>query len=157
MALFPACRRKKRWSGGRYREFSGIEAIGVDEVQERNGHTSLTVVHQRDTVQRLLPVAEDPTERSLRGLAGSLTAEVRPGVQFVASERWKPYLKAIAQQIPSAIHMLTRFHIMGNMNVAIDEVRRAEAAKMRTDDSELILTNARWSLRRTSPRTRRSG
>lgn len=56
----------------------------------------------------------------------------------------------------TAIHMLTRFHNMWNMNVAIDEVRRAEAAKMRTDASELILTNARWSLRWTAPRTRRS-
>ena len=42
---------------------------------------------------------------------------------------WKPCLKVIAEQIPTALHVLDRFHIMRNMNVAIDEVRRAEATR----------------------------
>jgi len=34
----------------------------------------------------------------------------------------------IAEQIPAAVAVLNRFHIMRNMNVAIDEVRRQEVA-----------------------------
>ena len=112
------------------RNLSGIEAIGVDEVQWRSGHTYLTLVYQIDTVKRLLWVAEERTEKSLRGFFESLTAEVKAGIQFVASDMWKPYLKVIAEQISAALHVLDRFHIMRNMNVAIDEVRRAEAAQM---------------------------
>jgi transposase len=57
---------------------------------------------------------------------------------------WKPYIKMIAEQIPAALHVLDRFRIMRNMNVAIDEVRRAEAAQMKRDGYEPILTKSRF-------------
>lgn len=113
-------------------------------MQWRNGHTYLTLVYQIDTVKRPLWVAEERTEKSLRGCFETLTAEVRAGIQFVASDMWKPYLKVIAEQIPAALHMLDRFQIMRNMNVAIDEVRRGEAAQMKRDGYEPIPTKSRW-------------
>jgi transposase len=76
----------------------------------------------------------------------SLTSEVRTGIQFVASDMWKPHLKVIAEQIPAALHVLDRFHIMRNMNVAIDEVRSAEAAQMKQDGYEPILMKSGWCL-----------
>jgi transposase len=115
-------------------------------VQWRNGHTYLTLVYQIDTVKRLLWVAEERMEKSLRGFFESLAGDVKAGIQFVASDMWKPYLNVIAEQIPSALYVLDRFHIMRNMNVAIDEVRRTEIAKMKQDGHEPILTNARWCL-----------
>jgi transposase len=36
---------------------------------------------------------------------------------------WRQYLNVIAEQIPAALHVLDRFHIMRNMNMALDEVR----------------------------------
>ena len=143
--VFRSVKHAVEW-GLAHRDLSGIEAIGVDEVQWRSGHTYLTLVYQIDTVKRLLWVAEERTEQSLRGFFESLATEVKSGIQFVASDMWKPYLNVIAEQIPSALHVLDRFHIMRNMNVAIDEVRRAEVAKMRQDGHEPILTNARWCL-----------
>jgi transposase len=143
--VFRSVKHAVEW-GLAHRDLSGIEAIGVDEVQWRNGHTYLTLVYQIDAVKRLLWVAEDRTEKSLRGFFESLTGEVRAGIQFVASDMWKPYLKVIAEQIPAAVHVLDRFHIMRNMNQAIDEVRRTEAARMKKDGYEPILTKARWCL-----------
>jgi transposase len=143
--VFRSVKHAVEW-GLAHRDLSGIAAIGVDEVQWRNGHTYLTLVYQIDTVKRLLWVAEERTEKSLRGFFESLSTEVKADIQFVASDMWKPYLKVIAEQIPAALHVLDRFHIMRNMNVAIDEVRRAEATKMKQDGHEPILSNARWCL-----------
>ena len=143
--VFRSVKHAVEW-GLAHRDLSGMEAIGVDEVQWRNGHTYLTLVYQIDTVKRLLWVAEERTEKSLRGFFESLAGDVKAGIQFVASDMWKPYLNVIAEQIPSALHVLDRFHIMRNMNVAIDEVRRTEIAKMKQDGHEPILTNARWCL-----------
>jgi transposase len=143
--VFRSVKHAVDW-GLAHRDLSGVEAIGVDEVQWRNGHTYLTLFYQIDTVKRLLWVTEERTEKSLRGFFESLTAEVKAGIQFVASDMWKPYLKVIAEQIPTALHVLDRFHIMRNMNVAIDEVRRTEAARMKRDGYEPILTNSRWCL-----------
>jgi len=134
------------WGEGAHRDLSGIEAIGVDEIQWRSGHTYLTLVYQIDGVKRLLWVAQDRTEQSLRGFFTSLTAEVRAGIRFVCSDMWRQYLNVIAEQIPAALHVLDRFHIMRNMNMALDEVRRAEVTQLQRDGYEPILTKARWCL-----------
>ena len=39
------------------------------------------------------------------------------------------YLNVVAEQVGHAIHVLDRFHIMKNMNEAIDKVRREEAVR----------------------------
>ena len=64
----------------------------------------------------------------------------------MCSDMWRPYLNVIAEQIPQAVHVLDRFHIMRNMNVAIDEVRRQEVTQLRRDGYEPALTKSRWCL-----------
>jgi transposase len=91
-------------------------------------------------------LTHERTEQSLRRFFELLTDDARSGIQFVCSDMWKPYLKVIAEQIPAAVHVLDRFHIMRNMNVAIDEVRRKEVAELRRDGWEPILTKSRWCL-----------
>jgi len=118
----------------------------VDEIQWRSSHTHLTLVYQITGVKRLLWVSHDRTEQSLRKFFEALTDDVRAGIRFVCSDMWKPYLNVIAEQIPQALHVLDRFHIMRNMNVAIDEVRRQEVAQLRRDGYEPALTSSRWCL-----------
>ena len=48
----------------------------------------------------------------------------------------------IAEQIPAALHVLDRFHIMRNMNLATVEVRQAELSQLLHDGYEPILTKA---------------
>lgn len=97
-------------------------------------------------MKRLLWVAQERTEQSLRGFFTSLTAEVRAGIRFICNDMWGQYLNVIAEQIPAALHVLNRFHIMRNMNMALDEVGRSEVAQLRRDGYEPILTKARWCL-----------
>ena len=54
--------------------------------------------------------------------------------------------RVIAEQVPKAINVLDRFHVMKNMNTAIDEVRRAEVAELKRDGKEQILKHSRWCL-----------
>jgi transposase len=143
--VFRSVKYAVHW-GIAHRDLSGIEAIGVDEIQWRSGHTYLTLVYQISGAKRLLWVSHERTEQSLRRFFELLTDDVRSGIQFVCSDMWKPYLKVIAEQIPAALHVLDRFHIMRNMNVAIDEVRRKEVAELRRDGWEPILTKSRWCL-----------
>ena len=48
-------------------------------------------------MKRLLWVAPERTEQSLRGFFTSLTAEVRSGTHFVCSDIWRQYLNVIAE------------------------------------------------------------
>ena len=44
---------------------------------------------------------------------------------------WKPYLKVVAKKAGHALRVLDRFHIVLNMNTAIDTVRRAEVRELK--------------------------
>ena len=82
-------------------------------------------------MKRLLWVARDRTEVSLRGFFQTLSEEAWLSVRFVCSDMWQAYLNVIAEQLKNVVHVLDRFHIMKKMNEAIDQVRRTEAAGLR--------------------------
>jgi transposase len=130
-----------------HRNLEGIEAIGVDEVQWRKGHRYLTLVYQIDSnCRRLLHIAPERTVRSLLSFFRMLGKTRSAALRFVCSDMWQAYLKVIAKKASNAVHVLDRFHIMAMMNKAIDEVRRAEAKRLKQDGYEHILKHSRWCL-----------
>jgi len=144
--VFQSVKHAVFW-GIAHQELGSIEAIGVDEIQWRRGHCYLTLVYQiEDGLKRLLWVAQDRTEQSLRGFFLTLDEKVRQSIRFVCSDMWQPYLNVIAEQLTHAVHVLDRFHIMKKMNEAIDKVRRGEAAKLKRDGYEEVLKHSRWCL-----------
>jgi transposase len=135
------------WWGVLHQDLSSIEAIGVDEIQWQRGHRYLTLVYQiEDGMKRLLWVAEERTEDSLRRFFKTLSDDCRRSIRFVCSDMWRPYLTVIAEQLKQAVHVLDRFHIMKKMNEAIDEVRRSEAARLKQAGYEPVLKHSRWCL-----------
>lgn len=135
-----------RW-GLAHRELRRIEAIGVDEIQWRRGHHYLTLVYQIDQgFKRLLWVGPERTEATLSRFFDLLDETCLRSLKYVCSDMWRPYLKVIAQRLPSAVHVLDRFHLMSLMNKAIDEVRAGEARRLRRDGYEPVLKHSRWCL-----------
>ncbi|MBN1835034.1 MAG: transposase, partial [Spirochaetales bacterium] len=111
--------------GREHQDLSGITAIGVDEVAHKKGHNYLTVVYQLNgECRRLLWIGKDRTEETLRGFFSWFGAKRSDAIEFVCSDMWKPYLNVIRTGAQKALHILDRFHIMANMNKALDDVRR---------------------------------
>jgi len=140
-----------------HRDLSGIEAIGVDEIQWQRGHKYLTVVYQIDEdCRRLLWAGKDRTAKTFLRFFRMLGKERSGQLRFVCSDMWKPYLKVIAKKAGQAVHVLDRFHIMAKMNKAIDEVRASEAKRLARDGYEPVLKHSRWCLlKRKENRTER--
>jgi len=135
------------WWGVAHRELKDIGAIGVDEIQWQRGHRYLTLVYQIDDGRkRLLWIAQERTEASLRGFFNVLSDQVRTGIRFVCSDMCQAYLNVIAEQATGALHVLDRFHIMKSLNEAMDDVRRTEARRMKQDGYEPLLKHSRWCL-----------
>jgi transposase len=133
--------------GLEHRILDGVRAIGVDEVLWKRGHKFLTVVYQIDEgSRRLLWVGRDRTVKTMLRFFRGFGRQSSGALQFVCSDMWKPYLKVIAKKAPQAIHVLDRFHIMANMNKAIDEVRAKEARELKTKGQGEVLKGARWTL-----------
>lgn len=124
----------------------GIRAIGIDEIAWQKGHKYLTLVYQIDGgTRRLLWVGRERTEDTLRRFFLSFAFELQ-GLQFVCSDMWKPYLKAIREAVPATVHILDRYHVAAKMNLAIDDVRSNEANRLRRDGYKPLLHRSRWCL-----------
>jgi transposase len=129
------------------RSEAGIESIGVDEIQWQRGHKYLTLVYQLDQkCKRLLWIAKDRTEDSLRGVFKFLGKERTAGLLFVCSDMWRAYLKVIREEAPEAVHILDRYHVMSNLNKAIDQIRAEEVRRLRKDGFQPVLKHSRWCL-----------
>lgn len=129
-----------------HRQMGPIFAIGVDEIQYGKGHKYLTLVYQIDDLTRLLWVGRERTIQTFREFFTIIGPELSAGIEYVCSDMWKPYLKVVAERCSQAVHILDRFHIVGKMNKALDEVRSAEARKLMAAGQEPVLKKTRWCL-----------
>ena len=117
--------------GLEHRDLGAIGAIGVDEIQYGKGHQYLTLVYQIEAgCVRLLWVGKELAEK----------------IEFVCSDMWKPYLKLIEKHCTNALNILDRFHVVAKLNLALDELRAAEARQLVQDGFEPVLKKSRWCL-----------
>ena len=109
----------------------------MDEIQYSKGHKYLTLVYQIDQgITRLLWVGKERTTKSFRGFCTVIGNQLASEIEFVCSDRWKPYLDVIRENCSQALHILDRFHIVAKMNKALDEVRAAESRTMAQEGHE---------------------
>jgi transposase len=136
--------------GLEHRVLEGIESIGVDEIHWGKGLRSenfLTVIYQIDAhCRRLLWVGKKRTQATLRRGLAELGPAVVSGLRFVCSDMWQPYLKVLAAKAGHALHVLDRFHITHHLNLALDQVRRAECARLHGQPGAKRLKKMRWKL-----------
>jgi transposase len=128
-----------------HRDLSELTALGVDEIAWGRGHSYLTLVYDigRET-RRLLAVAEERTEASLRSCLDGLGEAACKQVGFVCSDMWQPYLNVIAEKLGKAIHVLDRFHVMQKFGKALDDIRAEESKRLQRDGYEPVLKRSRW-------------
>ena len=144
--MYEAVKQAVSW-GLAHRDLSGIESIGMDEVQWHRGYQYQTLVYQLDEGRkRLLWIGPNRTAKTLLRFFRWLGKERTANIQFICSDMWQAYIKVITIKAGHAIHVLDRFHIAQRMNKAIDQVRAAEVKKLKVDGYEPILKRSRWLL-----------
>jgi transposase len=133
--------------GLEHRDLDGIEAIGIDEVSYRKRHKYMTVIYDLSRGRRrLLWIAQNHTQATLKQFFSWFGPERCTRLQFVCSDMWHAYIDVVAQRVPHVMHVLDRFHIVKNLNDAVDQTRRAEAAELRGKGDKVTLSKSRWCL-----------
>jgi len=144
--VFHAVEYVVQW-GLEHRQLDHIRAIGVDEIQYGRGHQYLTLVYEIEAgCQRLLWVGQERTSESFQRFFDLIGAELSSKIEFVCSDMWQPYLELIKRHCSNALNILDRFHIVAKMNLALDDVRAAEARHMAQQGYEPVLKKSRWCL-----------
>jgi transposase len=130
-----------------HRELGSVRAIGVDEIQLGRGHHYLTLVYQIEVQSvRLLWVGKERTTQSFEQFFTLIGRELAAKIEFVCSDMWLPYLQLIAKHCTQALNILDRFHVVAKLNLALDDVRAAEARRMAREGYEPVLKKKRWCL-----------
>jgi transposase len=143
-SVFRAVGHAVAW-GLAHRDLSAVTALGIDEVAWSRGHEYLTLVYDiGGAARRLLAVAEERTEASLRSCLEGLGEATCKQVHYVCSDMWKPYLNVIAERLGQAVHVLDRFHVMQKFGKALDEIRAEEVKRLKRDGYEPVLKRSRW-------------
>jgi transposase len=123
-----------------HRELSGIESIGIDEIQHRRGHHYLTLVYQLEQgYKRLLFVRRDRTESGLNSIFNLLTADTIKGIEYACTDMWPAYLKVLRDRASGTTNILDRFHIMKKFSEALNKVRADGTRQLLRDGYESVL------------------
>ena len=132
--------------------------LGADEIHRGKAQKFFTVLS--DLVHgEVVGLAKDRTEASLTGLLTTcLDARQRSAVEAVCTDMHRPYVNAVAQQLPQAETVFDKFHVLQHASAALDDVRRQEffraGAVMRTfGRGKRWLLLRRWKTVRGSKRT----
>lgn len=145
-SVFRSVEMAVEW-GRAHADYSGVHAIGIDEIAWQRGHKYLTLVYQIDAhCKRLLWVGNKRKVKTLLGFFRWFGKERSQALKYVCSDMWKPYLKVIAKKAGQAVHVLDRFHIMMHFSKALDQVRAEEARALKAKGYEPVLTKSRWLL-----------
>jgi transposase len=96
------------------------------------------------------------TQATLRRGLKALGPEVVKVLRFICSDMWQPYLQVMAVQAGQTLHVVDRFHITMHLKQAVDQVRRAESARLRAEGAAAVqrLKQMRWPLLRRGSRVR---
>ena len=118
-------------------DLDGLEVLLVDEKSVRKGHGYVTVVLNGRTGE-LLHMAEGKKKESLASFLSTLTDTQKASIRAVCIDRNGAYRAVLAELLPNAEVVHDRFHIVANLNVAIDEVRRSEWREAKAEGKKVI-------------------
>ena len=116
----------------------GPQVIGIDEISIRKGHTYRIVVSD---LLRLRPIwfgGKDRSEESMALFYESLGARKRKGIYLAVMDMWKPFRNAAKMHIPQARILFDKFHVIGHLGKALDEVRKSEYARLTGKNRQFI-------------------
>jgi len=107
------------------------------------GHKDYILVITDITNKRVLEVLSDRNKETLKAYLNGLSNDFKAGIKAIAIDLWSGYRSAITEELPNAIIVADRFHVIQNLNKALDSCRKKEK---RTSKDEEIWKHAKYTL-----------
>lgn len=120
--------------------------LGVDEKSLAKGQRYATMVCDLEQ-GHVIELAEGRSKESLLQCLGRFSINDLAAVEAIAMDMWAPYAQVFRAVVDGADDKIVfdRFHIVGHMNDAVDQVRRKENKRLRADgDDRLVGSKHLW-------------
>lgn len=106
-------------------------AICLDEKSVGRGHDYVTVVAKLTGKRAIVDyIGDGREEASLEEFWAAHDEEALKKILCASMDMWKPYMNAVEANLPAGKNAISHdpFHLIKNMNEAVDQVRRKEIA-----------------------------
>jgi transposase len=132
----------------------GLRVIGIDEISYHKRHKYATIVYDLER-SRVVWVGQGKGRETIdRFFNEVLSHRQKANITAAACDMSEAYIQAIRHHCPNATLVLDKFHLVQNLNKALDEVRKEEWREL-TGEEKKILKGLRWMLfRHSSTRSR---
>lgn len=124
----------------------GLRVLLIDEKSVRKGHGYVTLVMNGDTGE-LLYMGEGKKKASLRKFLKTLSEEQKKSIEAVCIDRNGAYQAVIKEDLPDAAIVFDKFHLMKNLNEALNEVRKSEF-QAAIEEERAVIKGQRYNLMR---------
>lgn len=104
--------------------------IGVDEIAIRKGHDYRIIVSDLDRGRPIWVGGQGRKEEDLDLFFKDLGGQKTRRIKLAAMDMWKPFRNSVNKNAPKARIVFDKFHIMGHLGDALDEVRRSEYRRL---------------------------
>ena len=115
----------------------GRRALIIDEKDLGRDKKFVTCVIDGGTGE-ILWLKEGKGTASLDGFFRNLTPEQKEDIEVVSIDRGNAYLKALREHLPHVSISFDPFHIIKNVNDAVDEVRRELCNSLEKEEKKLV-------------------
>jgi transposase len=105
-------------------------AIGIDEISIKKGHVYRIVVSDLSRHRPIWFGGTDRSEASMDQFYAWLGPRNTGRVRLAVMDMWKPFRLSTAHHAPQASILFDKFHVLGHLNDALDQVRKREYARV---------------------------
>jgi transposase len=108
----------------------GSPVIGIDEISIKKGHVYRIVVSDLTRHRPIWFGGTDRSEASMDQFYAWLGPRKTARVRLAVMDMWKPFRLSTAHHAPQASILFDKFHVLGHLADALDQVRKREYARV---------------------------
>ena len=125
-------------------KLKNLKEIAIDEVAVGKGHQYFTLVLDLSS-GAVVYVGDGKGVAALTAFWPRLRA-ARAKIRAVATDMGKPYIRAVRDHLPHAVHVFDHFHVIKLFNDKLSALRRELYRQAQSDYERKVLKGTRWLL-----------
>lgn len=122
------------------------EIIGIDELAIRKGHVYRIVISDLEQQQPIWFGGVDRSEESLTMFYDFLGPARCARIRLAVMDMWRAFRKATVTQVPQATILYDKFHVLRQLNDAMDKVRKAEYKRLLNRPARTFIKGQKYVL-----------
>lgn len=120
--------------------------IGIDEISMAKGQTYRIVVSDLGRKRPIWFGGQDRSAGSMAEFYTALGPRKCGQIRLAVMDMWEPFRLAAEQHVPQAAILYDKFHVLNQLSLALDEVRRSEYHRLELKGDRRFIKGQRYNL-----------